>query len=85
MMLYYTQQVTTVYIVGNFRGVQFTRIGHLESFRGFIFEVAQDLRHIHIILYRHVKKIVGLIFVDTPRSTKTTKINTLKNFLLYGI
>ena len=27
-----------------------SQIGHLESFRGLIFEVAQDLRHTHIII-----------------------------------
>ena len=35
--------------------------------------------------YRHVKKFMGLTSVDSPQSAKTAKINTLENFLLYGI
>ena len=64
-----------------FQGVQFLRIDDLESFRGLIVEVAQDLRHTHI---DRLKKIMGLFFADTPRSAKTVKSNTLENFPLYS-
>ena len=82
-VLYVVDNYTVNYrIAGNFRGVQFSRIGHSESFRGLIFR-GRSRPKAHP--YRHVKKFVGLIYADTPRSMKTAKINTLEDFPLYGI
>ena len=68
-------------IAGNFRGVQFSRMASLQSFRGLIFV---DVRHhAHYTLYNHTY-FAGLIFVDSCLSAKIAKIGPLKNFPLYS-
>jgi hypothetical protein len=42
-------------IAGNFRGVQFSRMASLQSFRGLIFAGAGD--HAHYTLYNHTSLI----------------------------
>jgi hypothetical protein len=66
----------------NFRGVQFSRIASLQSFRGLIFADAGD--HAHYTLYNRTY-FAGLIFADSHLSVKTTKIRPHENFPLYGI
>jgi hypothetical protein len=68
-------------IAGNFRGVQFSRMAGLQSFRGLIFADAGD--HAHYTLYNCIY-FAGLIFADSRLSAKTTKIRPHENFLLYG-
>jgi hypothetical protein len=59
-------------IAGNFRGVQFSWMANLQSFRGLIFTDASD--HAHHILHNHTY-FAGLIFADSRLSAKTTKIS----------
>ena len=74
--------LSTVYrIAGNFRGVQFSRMASLQSFRGLIFADARH--HAHYTLYNRTY-FAGLIFADSRLSAKTAKIGPLENFPLYG-
>ena len=68
-------------IVGNFRGVQFSRMANLQNFRGLIF--ADVRHHAHYTLYNRTY-FTGLIFADSRLSAKTAKIGPLENFPLYG-
>ena len=84
MLVYYnrTRPFSVYRIVGNFRGVQFSRMDSLQSFRGLIFADAHD--HDQYALYNHTY-FVGLIFTDSSSSAKTAKIGPLENFLLYSV
>jgi hypothetical protein len=73
------RQVFFCHIAGNFRGVQFSRIGSLQSFRDLIFADAGD--HAHYTLYNRTY-FAGLIFVDSRLSAK---FGPHENFPLYGI
>ena len=64
------------YIAENFQGVQFSQIGHSESFCSLIFEVAQDLRHTHINTLKN-------LWFNFRGHTAICENN--ENFLLYGI
>jgi hypothetical protein len=67
----------TYCIAGNLRGVQFLRMGSLQSFRGLIFADAGD-HHAHYTLYNRT------YFADSRLSAKTAKIGPHENFPLYG-
>ena len=71
----------TYRIAGNFRGVQFSRMASLQSFRGLIF--ADVRHHAHYTLYNRTY-FAGLIFADSRLSAKTAKIGSLENFPLYS-
>jgi hypothetical protein len=66
-------------ITGNFRGVQFSWMANLQSFRGLIFADACD--HAHYTLHNRTY-FAGLIFADSRLSLK---IRPHENFPLYGI
>ena len=68
-------------IVGNFRGVQFSRMVKLYHFAGLIF--ADSRAHAHYVLYNPTY-FVGLIFAARRSSAKTTKIGPHEIFLLYS-
>jgi hypothetical protein len=63
-------------IAGKFRGVQFSWMASLQSFRGLIFADACD--HAHYTPYNRT------FFADSRLSTKTAKIGPHDNFPLYG-
>ncbi len=68
-------------MAGKFRGVQFSQMASLQSFRNLIFADAGD--HAHYTLYKHTY-FVGQIFVGSRLSMKTEKIGPHENFPLYG-
>jgi hypothetical protein len=69
-------------IVGNFRGVQFSRMPNLQSFHGLIFADACD--HVYYTLHNRTY-FEGLIFADSCLSTKTVQNRPHEYFPLYGI
>ena len=72
----------TTSLAGNFRGVQFSWIGDLLTFRCLIFVNASN----HTITCMYIQAyFVGLIFAVEQLTAKTAKIGPLENFLLYGI
>jgi hypothetical protein len=70
-----------IIIVGHFRGVQFSRMASLFSFRGLIF--ANTCDHAHYTLY-NCTYVAGLIFAESRLSTKTAIIGPHEKFPLYG-
>jgi hypothetical protein len=68
-------------IVGNFCGVQSSRMANLQSFCGLIFADASD--HAHYTLHNRTY-FAGLIFADSRLSAKTANIRPHENFSLYG-
>jgi hypothetical protein len=64
-------------MAGNFRGVQFSRMGSLQCFRGLIFADACD--YAHYTLYNRTY-FAGLIFADSCSSVKTAKLDPSKIF-----
>ena len=63
------------------RGVQFSQMGDLVTFRGSILTDAHDRAITSMYKYAY---FVGLIFVVHESSVKTTKIGPLISFPLYG-
>jgi hypothetical protein len=56
--------VCWLFIVGNFRGVQFSRMASLQSFRGLIFADVYDIMLIIRNTLYNCTHFAGLIFTD---------------------
>ncbi len=64
-------------VAGNLRGVQFSRMASLQSFRGFE-------GHAHYTLYNRTY-FTDLIFANNRLSVKTATIGPHENFALYTV